>query len=66
MQGAVQVGDVVLAPYQPGAPQNALVGLLYEVLGVLARAAQRPGRPEQPVEVITERVWIKGAVQPRG
>ena len=41
------------------------VGLLDEVLGVLARTAQRPGGAIEPVEVVTEPRWVERAFHRR-
>jgi hypothetical protein len=58
-QGPVEVGEVVLAAHEARPAQHSLIGLLDEVLGVLTGAGQSPGRPEQPVEVVAERLWVE-------
>ena len=42
-----------------GLGEEARVGLLYEVLGVVAGAAQRPGRSIEPVQVVAECVTLE-------
>jgi RNA polymerase sigma factor (sigma-70 family) len=59
---AQQVAEVVLAAEQARAGQHARVGFLDEVLGVLARAAERPGGPVEPVEVVSELGGVERAL----
>ncbi len=59
VQRAVEVRDVVLAPHEPRPAQDLRVGLLHEILGVLARTAQRPRRAEEPVDVVAEGLRIE-------
>ena len=60
-----QVAEVVVAA-QPARPrQDERVGLLHEVLGILAPAAQRPGRPEEPVNVVAQPARIELVERPR-
>jgi hypothetical protein len=51
---AQEVAEVVLVAEQARAGEHACVGLLDETLGVLARAAERPGGPVEPIEVVSE------------
>ena len=48
--------DLVQETY---AREHARIRLLHEVLRVLAPAAQRPGGPVEPVEVVSEPGWIE-------
>ena len=54
VQRAQQIGEIALAAQHTRAREHARVGLLHEVVGVVARAAQCPGRPVQAVEVVAE------------
>jgi len=46
-----EIAEVILAAEEAGLRQHPGVRLLHEILGVLSRAAQRPGRPKEPVDV---------------
>ena len=65
-QRTEEVAEVVLVAEQPGSPEHARVGLLDEVLGVLAGAAERPGGPVEPVYVISEPSRVEWALHLRG
>jgi hypothetical protein len=58
-QHAQQVSEVVLAAQQAGLGQHARVRVLNEVLGVLARSAEAPCRPVQPVNVIPKPLGLQ-------
>ena len=60
-QHAQQVAEVLLGAQHAGLLEHARVGLLDEVLGVLARAAQRPGGAVEPVEMVAQVVGIQAA-----
>ena len=49
-----EVAEIVVAAQPPRLRQHERVGLLHQVLGILAPAAQRPGRSVQPVHVVAE------------
>ena len=51
--------SIVVAAQHAGLGEHAHERLLDEVLGVLARAAQRPCRPVQAVHVLRQRLWIE-------
>ena len=53
-QRAQEVAEVVLVAEQARAPEDACVGFLDKVLGVLAGARERPGGPVEPIEVVSE------------
>ena len=53
-QHAQEVAQVVVAAQHARPREHAGVGLLHEVLRVMAVAAQRPGRAEEPVDVVAE------------
>jgi len=53
-QDAQQVPEIVVVAQQARLGEHARERVLDEVLGVLARAAQRPRRPVQTVDVIAE------------
>src|SRR6185437_15128297 len=55
-----QVAEVVLAPQEPRPREHARVGVLDQVLCILARPRERPGCPVEAIEVIAER----GRVEP--
>jgi hypothetical protein len=59
-QRPVQLAEIVLTAHEARSAQHPLIGLLDEVLGVLAGAAQCPRRPKEPVEVVAERLWVEG------
>ena len=61
-QCAEQVAEVVLTTDDARPGEHARVGLLHEVLGVLARAAEGPGGPEEPVDVISEPCGVERAL----
>ena len=49
-----QVAEIVVAAQPARLRQHERIGLLHEVLRILAPAAQRPRRPEQPVHVVAQ------------
>src|SRR3954470_686463 len=49
-----EVAEVVLVAEQAGTGKHPGVGLLHQILSVLARARERPRSPVEPVEVISE------------
>ena len=54
-----EVREVVLAA-QPARPRkHAGVGLLHQILGILPVPGERPGSPEEAVEMIAERVGFQ-------
>ena len=53
-QRAQEVAEIVLVPEQARPGEHARVRLLDEILGVLARAGERPRGPVEPVEVVSE------------
>ena len=54
-QHAEEIRQRVLRPGDLARPaQHPLVGLLHQILGVLAGAGQGPGRAEEAIEVIAE------------
>ena len=57
-----QVADVVLGAEHARLAEHARERLLHQVLGLLARAAQAPCSPVEPVDVIAERLWIELAI----
>ncbi len=61
-QRAQEVAEVVLVAEQARPREQARVGLLDEVLGLLARPAERPGGPVEPVEVVSEPGRIERAL----
>src|SRR5439155_5893799 len=61
-QRTQEVAEVVLVVEQARASEQARVGLLDEVLGILARAAERPSGPVKPVEVVSEPSGIERAL----
>ena len=62
-EDAEQVAEVVLVAKEPRPRKHARVRLLDEVLGILARAAERPRGPVEPVEVIAEPSRIELTLQ---
>lgn len=68
---AEQVCQIIVSVQEPRPPQNAHEGLLDEVLGILARPAQRIGSTEQTVPVVGKSadvelppVWTAGGWRP--
>src|SRR5439155_20601435 len=61
-QRTQEVAEIVLLAEQAWAAEQARIGLLDEVLGVLARAAERPGGPVEPVEVVSKPGGVKRAL----
>src|SRR6185437_7270859 len=60
-QHAQQVAEVLLGADHSRLLEHARVGLLDEVLGVLARAAQGPGGTVEAVEVVAQVVGVEAA-----
>ena len=60
-QDAHQVVELVVAVQHPLAGEHSREGLLHEVLGILARAAQSPGGAIEAVDVLAQRLWIEDA-----
>ena len=58
-QDAQQVAEVVVVAQEARLDEDLGEGLLHEVLGVLARAAQRPRGAVEPVDVIAKRGRIE-------
>src|ERR1019366_4985073 len=54
-----QVAEIVLGVQPARLAQNLRKGLLHKILGLLTRAAQRPGGPVEPVYVVAERVGVE-------
>ena len=65
-QRTQEVAEVVLVAKQARAGEQARVGLLDEILGILARAAERPGGPVEPVEVVSEPGGVERALHRDG
>ena len=62
--GDEQIAEIALgAPQEPRLGGHAGIRLLNEVLGVLARAAERPSRAVEPVEMVAD---ARGVEQPGG
>ncbi len=53
-QRTQEVAQVVLVMEEARSRKDPRIRLLDEVLGLLPRAAQRPGRPVEPIEMISE------------
>ena len=60
-QHTQQVGEVVVAPHEPGTAQHPLVGVLDEILGVLPRPAQPVGGAIETLDMRAQRVRIQPA-----
>jgi hypothetical protein len=54
-----QISQVVVATHRTGSPQNPLVSVLYEILGVLARPTQPTGGAVQGRQVRPKRFRVK-------
>ena len=61
-----EVAEIVVAAQPARLRQHERVGLLHEVLGVLAPAAQRPRRAEQPVHVVAQAARVEPVRRRRG
>jgi hypothetical protein len=59
-----EVAEVVLVAEQAWAGEHARVRFLDEVLGLFARAAERPGGAVEPVEVVSEPGGVERAPSP--
>ncbi len=60
-QHAHQVVQIVVAGENSGPRQHPRKRLLHQVLGVLARAAQRPRGAIEPIHVLRQRLWVQSA-----
>jgi hypothetical protein len=63
-QRAQEVAEVVFAAQEAWFREHARIRLLDEILGVLARAAERPRRTVEPVDVVARVLEIERSPVP--
>jgi hypothetical protein len=63
---AQEVAEIVLVAQEARSPEHARIGLLNEILGVLAGTAERPGGSVEPVEVVSDSGGVEWMFHRRG